>query len=242
MSFRVTFHHKAIDSIQTVSELFQFARLEQRLDVEDIARDLQISPLYLEALEQGNYAKLPCLIYTRNFVKCYGNALGLNIQQLMKQFEHEWQLFEKHQQPLLNVEKKMSVDAKDLWRMPRWIRLASTAVFMIALVSYFGFELYALRQPPELAVYAPDEEVITDKQLIQIEGEAEAEVVLTINDQEVLSDSQGYFKELVGLQPGMNIVEIKAKKKYSQENTVYRKIMVEDRSAFSAAEDLEPEL
>lgn len=228
-NYKIQFDQKPLATIQTVAEIFRTTREELRLDREEIARNLQISPLYLEALEKGSYGQLPCLVYTRNFVKSYAQALSLPLDSLLKQFEKEWQLFSKHQQSLLE-DSGPGVTKRDLWRMPRWIRWGLSSLGILAIMVYLGSEVYVLRQPPELMVYSPDEEVMTDKQLIEIAGETEPEVALSINDQTILSDTEGYFNELVTLQPGLNIIEIKAQKKYSQVSKVYRKVIVEDQT------------
>jgi cytoskeletal protein RodZ len=234
-TYKVQFEEKPIAAIQTVAEVLRYSRESLGLDLEDIARDLQISPMYLKSLEEGAYSNLPCKVYTRNFVKCYGQHLGLETQALISLFEQEWDLFSKHQQQLLNVEEKKGVHRTHMWAMPRWIRWGASALMIIAIFSYLGMELYALRQPPVLLVSSPEEEVITEKQIIEISGQTEPEVALSINDQTILSDAEGNFTEVVALQPGLNIVEIEAKKKYSQANTIYRKIMVEERPVITDA-------
>ncbi len=228
-TYKIQFQQKSLASVQTVAELFRNTREELRLDIEEIARELQISPLYLDALEKGSYGQLPCLIYTRNFVKSYARVLRLPNDEVVKQFEKEWVLFSKHQQPLLQDHSEKSVNKKDLWRMPRWIRWGISTLAILAIVTYLGSELYALRQPPELTVYSPDEEVMTDKQLIEIAGQTEPEVALSINNQTILSDTDGNFEEIITLQPGLNVIEIKAQKKYSQVSKVYRKVIVENQ-------------
>lgn len=239
MNYKVQFQQKSLDSVQTLAEMFVLSRESQNLDRDELASELQISPFYLEALETGAYNQLPCHVYSRNFVKCYARRLGLAFAPVSKQFEHEWELFEKHQQSLFSETDCSTVTNRDLWRMPRWIRWAGAFMAITAVVGYLGTELYALRLPPDLVVYTPSEEVITDKQMIEINGKAEPEVALMINDQTILSDANGNFNELVALQPGLNIIEVSAQKKYSKQSSVYRKVIVEDRSVFSAADDNE---
>lgn len=237
-SYKIQFQQKSLATVQTVAELFRHTREELRLDVQEIARELQISPLYLEALEKGSYGQLPCLIYTRNFVKSYARALQLPLEDVVKQFEKEWVLFSKHQQPLLQDQSEKSVSNKDLWRMPRWIRWGISTLGILAIITYLGSELYALRQPPELTVFSPEEEVMTDKQLIEIAGQTEPEVSLSINDQKILSDTDGNFEEMITLQPGLNVIEIKAQKKYSQVSKVYRKVIVENQPVMTDSGEL----
>ena len=234
-TYKIQFENRPVAAIQTLAELFVTTREEKKITIEEIAIELQISPLYLESLESGTYGNLPCLVYSRNFVKCYARRLGLPLNAVMELFGQEWELFSKHQQQLLDLGQEKGVSKRDLWRMPRWIRWMGASLVVVSMMVYLGTELYALRQPPELTIYTPEEEVVTEKQIIEIAGITEPEVALSINDQTILSDTNGNFNEMVALQPGLNIVEITAKKKYSQEHTVFRRILVEDQPVITEA-------
>lgn len=233
---RVEIKTKELDAIQTVGELLQQTRLHKQVDICDASAELKISPMYLQALEQGQYDKLPCLIYTRNFVKNYATWLNLDSSVVLMLFEKEWNLHAKLSSPQ-EMEVKESIKRSDFWKLPRWISLGVSALGVMAILTYFGYELYQLRQPPMLTIMTPEAELVIDKQLVEIQGQSEPEVVLSINNQTVLSDSQGYFKEQIALQPGLNIIKVKAKKKHSDEAIVYRKVIVEDKTQFTQAED-----
>lgn len=238
-TYKVQFEQKSVSAIQTVAELLRFARTEQGREIEEVALDLQISPMYLEALEAGAYERLPSLVYARNFVKKYGGCLGLNLPPLVELFTQEWELFTKHQQNLLDIPQKKGIDKTNMWRMPRWIRWSAASLVIALIFTYLGFELYTLGQPPMLVVHTPEEEVVTEKQIIEVSGKTEPEVALSINDQTILSDAEGNFEETIALQPGLNVIEIEAKKKYSRENKVYRRIIVSEKPVITI-EDSEP--
>lgn len=231
----VIFRSKPVSAIQTVAELLVFARQQRQASVEDAARDLQISSFYIEALEQGDYARLPCLIYSRNFVKQYGAWLGLHVPPLVTLFEEEWKLFEKLQPVLINVpRRRMGVKSSDLWKLPRYARLAVATTVVCAVIAYLGLELYQLRQPPQLVVDSPAEEQLLTKQLVQVRGQTEPEAEISINNQIILTNAQGRFNENVALLPGVNVIEIQAKKKYSRESKVYRKIIVTEQPTITS--------
>lgn len=236
----VIFRTKRMDVIETVAELLVFARKQRGLSLEEAAAALQISPLYLEALERGDYARLPCLVYSRNFVKQYGGYLGLHTPPLLRLFEQEWELFAKLQPALIDLPRREQPRPRDFWKLPRLMRI-SGAVLAIALVlAYFGHGLYQLRQPPVLVVESPAEEQLLTKQLVLVRGQTEPEAEIFINNQLILSDAQGRFHENVALLPGVNIIEIQAKKKYSRENKVYRKIIVTEQPTITSDEHEPP--
>ncbi len=223
--------------IETVAELLLLARQQRGVELVDAAAALQISPLYIEALERGDYARLPCLIYSRNFVKQYGAYLGLHVPPLVRLFEQEWSLFEKLQPALISVPRREQVKSRDFLKLPRLLRLSGAIAAVCLVIAYLAHGLYSLRQPPTLVVDSPAEEQLLTKQLVQVRGKTEPEAEIFINSQLILSDNQGNFHESIPLMPGVNIIEIQAKKKYSRENKVYRKIIVTEQPAMTSADE-----
>ena len=64
-------------------------RERQNLSVNDIEQGTSIRALYIEAIENGEYDKLPGEVYTRGFVKNYANFLGLEGDAFARQFTAE---------------------------------------------------------------------------------------------------------------------------------------------------------
>ena len=54
------------------------ARIALRRDPMDVARDLRIRQVYIEAIEEGRFEDLPGLTYQTGFLRAYGNYLGLD--------------------------------------------------------------------------------------------------------------------------------------------------------------------
>ncbi len=74
---------------ETVAEQLRSARQEKKLKIEDAAQKLNISRKYLEALEKGDFGKLPAGIYGKNFLREYSVFLGLDYNELEKIFQKE---------------------------------------------------------------------------------------------------------------------------------------------------------
>jgi cytoskeleton protein RodZ len=53
-------------------------RVGKGLGIDDISRDTRIAPRFLEAIETGDYAILPGLVFTRNFVRQYALILQMD--------------------------------------------------------------------------------------------------------------------------------------------------------------------
>lgn len=64
-------------------------RERQKLSVNDIEQGTSIRALYIEAIENGEYDKLPGEVYTRGFIKNYAKFLGLDGDAFSKEFTAE---------------------------------------------------------------------------------------------------------------------------------------------------------
>lgn len=64
-------------------------RERQELTIQDVEKGTSIRAVYIEALEKGEYDKLPGEVYAKGFVKNYANFLNLNADELAKEFAAE---------------------------------------------------------------------------------------------------------------------------------------------------------
>lgn len=62
----------------TLGSTLRAAREEQGLELSDVAEITHVRKEYLRALDEGRYGALPEPVYTRNFVRLYAQAVGLN--------------------------------------------------------------------------------------------------------------------------------------------------------------------
>ena len=72
-----------------VGDILRRERERQKLSVKDIEQGTSIRALYIEAIENGEYDKLPGSVYTKGFIKNYGNFLKLEGETLSRQFSEE---------------------------------------------------------------------------------------------------------------------------------------------------------
>jgi cytoskeleton protein RodZ len=87
---------RPVDRRDTVAAILRRAREHHGQDVRSIAQVLRIRQGYLEALESGQYDRLPGITYTIGFLRSYADYLGLNATKLVDQFKEEAQGAERH--------------------------------------------------------------------------------------------------------------------------------------------------
>lgn len=64
-------------------------RMRRGLTYKDVEQRLHIRSAYLEALEEGNYDVIPGQVYTKGFIRNYGNFLCLNGKRLIVIYKQE---------------------------------------------------------------------------------------------------------------------------------------------------------
>lgn len=53
-------------------------REESGLSIQELAEKTRIRSYYLESIEKGEYHRLPCLPYSRGFVRAYASYVGVD--------------------------------------------------------------------------------------------------------------------------------------------------------------------
>jgi cytoskeletal protein RodZ len=82
---------------QTFGNRLAEARRRRGLTLEQVHAQLRISPTILEALEVGDFRHMPLKGHARNMVSSYARYLGLNPEDITKQFLSEYHDFENRE-------------------------------------------------------------------------------------------------------------------------------------------------
>ena len=72
-----------------VATVLRQAREEQGLSLRDVASVLNIRYVYLQAIDDGEFGKLPGTTYAIGFVRSYAEHLGLDSADLVNRFKAE---------------------------------------------------------------------------------------------------------------------------------------------------------
>lgn len=69
-----------------IGDILRQERERQQLTVKDIERGTSIRGLYIEAIENGEYATLPGDVYTKGFIRNYANFLRLDADDCVRRY------------------------------------------------------------------------------------------------------------------------------------------------------------
>ena len=94
-----------------VGDILRRERERQKFSVKDIEQGTSIRAVYIEAIEDGEYDKLPGNVYAKGFVKNYANFLKLEGDKLSREFAEE---IAPPPAPAIMTDSKSSTPSEDI--------------------------------------------------------------------------------------------------------------------------------
>jgi cytoskeletal protein RodZ len=213
------FIYKQIHSKKCLKEKLKERRESLGLTLEKISNLTGVSSKYLAILENGDFEKIPGEIYLKQWLKKYCQILELEETEILKDYQKENNNSAKFE-PLFCPPQKLKRKKILLNFSPRIFRTIGIGVIIFVFLFYLSWEVKKIIQPPFLEITEPQNLSSTGANKVTIKGKSEPEVSILINNQTVLASPDGKFQQEVELGPGLNVLEISAKKKHSQKNTI----------------------
>ncbi len=202
---------------KTVGDILKKVREQQKLSIHHIANELGIRAQYLTCIEQNRFDILPGSIYATRYVKAYAHFLGLETGPLVRKTR------------ALTAEKghtvpQYRVSRANFWVGPRILKFVGLGVLALSCFGYIVWLGVATITPPVLDVVSPSDNLTSNDRNVVVQGHTTIDAQLTINDQPVMKQEDGSFKQEIQLAQGVNTLKISAVKKHSKEQTIYRTI------------------
>ncbi len=207
----------------TLGGLLKKARLSQKKDLAIVAREIKIEEKYLQFIEEDDFYKLPDSTRARGFLKRYAEFLKLNPEEIIK----EWAETYGYQDKLIPVcEKKIEKDVKKFFKRINFKVIVIVLIFF-SIFTYLGLSLNNVLGQPKINIIYPPLEFVTSDNSLVIQGKVDARAEVFINQQLVEKQNEQKFSQEIKLLPGLNIIEVSAKKKYSKEKKVFLHLVFE---------------
>ncbi|MFA6322110.1 MAG: helix-turn-helix domain-containing protein [Candidatus Buchananbacteria bacterium] len=228
----VSFKTKEISNPPKIGERLQEQREHLQLSLEQAATATNISTKYLQALEEGDYKKLPGEVYAKSFLKAYAKFLGLQTDVILSYFASEQTIYSKtkNQNAIDHKKPVERVSRVHLLATPKLLRSAAVIILALFCLLYLGVKIKAIMAPPELIISQPVSDLVTEQNYIDVAGQVGKETTLEINGQQVMIDASGKFSETLELQEGTNLIEFKAITRHGREGKIFRQIVVNKKA------------
>lgn len=205
---------------KTLAELLKEARQEKNLSLERLSELTKIQIYYLEALEAGQFEKLPPVIYRIGIFKRLAKFLGLSANEVIQAYDKEARGSEDllHNKPVSKL--------KNNYRFiltPKKIAIFSGIFLVALLLVYLWYQVAFLVGPPNLAINLKEDTIIKQES-IAITGKTDSGVSLTINGENIFVGSDGNFSKNIQLADGINIVEVEAINNFGKISKIIRQV------------------
>jgi len=137
------------------------ARESKGVDLLRAERETKIRARYLAALESGDYADLPGAVYTKGFLRNYALYLGLDPEDVTRQWKRERGDLSLPAEPILTVPRPIEAPRQGFSISPVLVVTALLVVLIAAFGVYIGVQLLRYAKPPSIAVTDPAQAVMT---------------------------------------------------------------------------------
>ncbi len=146
--------------MELVGEFFKHVRETKGLTIDEVASKTRIRTDYLKALEEGNFAKLPDLVFAKGFVRTYARSLGLDEDDAMRRFAQSAGTFYDKQEERERLRVRQAEDERRR-RSNRKTLVLALGVCLLVLVLLLTREQSGVvfnrptPEPPPLALQTP---------------------------------------------------------------------------------------
>lgn len=226
---------------ETLGEILSKKRVSLGYEIKDVERNTRIRAKHIEFIEASDWDKLPPDVYVRGFLRTYARLLKLDPEKVITLYLREKGLTENVKKNATKTEmpKKERLTPKVVIT-PKRLIIFSTSLIAATIVGYIIWQIIILTAPPRLEIAAPADNIKVQDDSVIIEGETDAGSNVFVNDVPIGVTPDGYFKESISLQDGVNLVKISAKNRMEKETKITRTIVAElpDLPAVNSASQL----
>jgi len=217
------FQNKKISlNSENLAEQLIKARKEKNKSLKNIAQILNINIQYLEALEKAEFHKLPEGLYGQNFLKEYALYLGLDLKETLELY-----LSEKKNKTNKKLFVQKTTKSYYFLSIPKLLKNLLIILSIALILIYIGYYINNIISEPKLIIYYPEKDIKTKEYTVNIQGKTDETAEVQINGKKILLKNNGNFDMNIDLKKGINNITIISQKKYSKQNIITRKIILE---------------
>ncbi|MBI5023181.1 MAG: hypothetical protein HZC05_03425 [Candidatus Magasanikbacteria bacterium] len=117
--------------------------------------------------------------------------------------------------------------------IPGILRRAIALTVVAGLLIYLGMNLAGTFSAPPLDLETPIDNSVNAAPDLLVKGLTNPETRVQVNGHETISNIKGNFEEPIILNPGLNVIVVRAIKKYGQTTTLIRNVIFKEQKDIS---------
>ncbi len=196
-------------------------RKRKKLTIQDVSDATKIRKNFLEAIENGEYGKLPSATVAHGFVRNYTMFLGLPEKEVMALFRREYD-----EDKIYNVLPEGFSRADFPVTRARNSKFFLIAALFVVLLGFIFLQYKDAILSPGVSVDTPKQNEILYSTTITVSGKTNPENVVYVDSFPVSVDEFGNFKKIISVFSGKNIIKIRVINKFNKVTEVEREVEV----------------
>lgn len=208
--------------MRTVGQILKEEREKKLFTVDEVEKATKIRKELIEALEDGDWNKLPPPTFVQGFIKNYGKFLGLNTEKLVAIFRREFS--DKLYPPKILESFSNPLDQNKFRFTPGKLLAGVILGMVITFFVYLWFQYRFLVEAPFLEVNQPQNQQVVNSPAVKVVGKSDPEAKVSINNQEIQQDFSGNFSQEVNLAEGSNNITVTSTSKGGKVSKVDRTV------------------
>lgn len=210
--------------MRTVGQILKEQREKEFYTLEDVEKHTKIRKELLEALEADNYTKLPPTTFIQGFIKNYSKFLNLDSEKLLAVFRRDYESG-KHL-PLVMDSLVNPLNKKRFHITPSRVLTLIIGIVVVSFFAYLWFEYRQYIGAPSLEVSTPVDQQTVETSTITVEGKTDPESKVLVNNQEIIVDPEGKFKEEIEVNLSVNTVVVTAMGRFGKSAKIERTVFL----------------
>ncbi|MDD3101665.1 MAG: helix-turn-helix domain-containing protein [Patescibacteria group bacterium] len=167
---------------ESLGTILRDKRISESWSLEDVEKKIGVPAKYLQCIEEDEFYKLPSPTYTRGFLLQYAELLRFNPEEVVNLWKKEYSYSAIKETKNKRVRKLPLVE----FGKEKFFDIFNSRYFFIGLVSlgvllYLFFGIKKLMFPPEIQLFSPRTNLVTQVSVLVIEGKVGEGVDVFIN-------------------------------------------------------------
>lgn len=211
------------DNLKSLKDILLEAMRYHDLTVEKLSQLTNISEIYIEALIEEKFELLPPAPYVRGYVKKISQLLNLDGEKI-------WQDFLKNSKKIKKSGENDKLPPNRFLVKKKYFRFFILILIIIFIfIFYFSFNgIFFNKLQIDFSI--PKENIVfTENNYYIFQGKINPKNFLTINNQNVIINKNGFFEYKTELKPGLNVFEFKIKNSLGDNKVVLKQVYYQEK-------------
>lgn len=209
---------------QNFADFLKEKRQNKNISLEKLSELTKIQVYHLEALESGQFEKLPPSVYRTGIFKRLSKFLNVGENEIMEAYKNEANysglVSESNNAPVVVRKESYFI------LTPNKLIYFSGALLLLSFSVFIWYQFNFLVGPPNLAI-EPKEDIVTKNETILVNGKTDSGTDLTINGENIYVASNGIFSKEIKLADGVNTIEVSVVNSFGKKSKIIRQIFKE---------------